>query len=384
MPTRTYMVIDPRRDHSLRVPRPDLGVSLGTPDACTNCHTDRDPAWAAAQVRAWYGHDARGFQQFAEAFGADEDDQPGAAARLAIVAGDPAQPAIVRASALHRLATRQARDGVDPARAALTDPTPLVRRAALAALVALPPAARPALAAPLLDDVARAVRLEAAWQLASTPGGLSDPDDREAIDRAAGEFVLAQQLVADRPEGRATLAAFYAQLGQTGDATREYRATIAMAPAFVPAYVNLAELLRLNGDEPAADAVLREGLMAVPGAADLHYARGLSLARARQLDEAVAELAQATWLAPANARFAYAHAVGLHSAGRVREALEAAALASAQHPTDRDLLVALATFNRDAGHLDAAIAAATRLRDLDPASADAGALLASLEASRRD
>src|SRR5205807_5929242 len=34
----TYMDVDPRRDHSFRVPRPDLSVRLGTPNACTRCH----------------------------------------------------------------------------------------------------------------------------------------------------------------------------------------------------------------------------------------------------------------------------------------------------------------------------------------------------------
>src|SRR5262249_43171447 len=34
MPARTYMVIDPRHDHSFRIPRPDLSVRLGTPNAC--------------------------------------------------------------------------------------------------------------------------------------------------------------------------------------------------------------------------------------------------------------------------------------------------------------------------------------------------------------
>ena len=38
MPPRNYMVIDPRHDHSMRIPRPDLSVALGTPNACNNCH----------------------------------------------------------------------------------------------------------------------------------------------------------------------------------------------------------------------------------------------------------------------------------------------------------------------------------------------------------
>ena len=59
MPARTYMVVDPRRDHSFRVPRPDLSAALGTPNACTGCHRDRAPQWAADRVEG-LGRDARG------------------------------------------------------------------------------------------------------------------------------------------------------------------------------------------------------------------------------------------------------------------------------------------------------------------------------------
>ncbi|MGZ9112520.1 MAG: cytochrome c3 family protein [Rhodoplanes sp.] len=36
MPVRNYMVVDPRHDHSFRVPRPDLSAKLGTPNACND------------------------------------------------------------------------------------------------------------------------------------------------------------------------------------------------------------------------------------------------------------------------------------------------------------------------------------------------------------
>ena len=54
MPMKNYMVVDARRDHSIRVPRPDLSVSLGTPNACTQCHADRPGQWAAETVAGWY------------------------------------------------------------------------------------------------------------------------------------------------------------------------------------------------------------------------------------------------------------------------------------------------------------------------------------------
>ena len=49
---RVYMGVDDRRDHSFRIPRPDLAAETGSPDACTDCHIDRDAAWAAAEIEA--------------------------------------------------------------------------------------------------------------------------------------------------------------------------------------------------------------------------------------------------------------------------------------------------------------------------------------------
>ena len=41
MRAETYMGVDPRRDHSFRVPRPDLSTRLQSPNACNDCHASR-------------------------------------------------------------------------------------------------------------------------------------------------------------------------------------------------------------------------------------------------------------------------------------------------------------------------------------------------------
>ncbi|MCP5163684.1 MAG: hypothetical protein H6990_01310 [Pseudomonadales bacterium] len=72
MPETTYMGVDPRRDHSIRIPRPDLSAAMGTPNACTQCHSDRDPQWAVTAIMRGWGvhfrdtgsHIARAFQRF--------------------------------------------------------------------------------------------------------------------------------------------------------------------------------------------------------------------------------------------------------------------------------------------------------------------------------
>ena len=55
MPTTTYMVVDPRHDHSMRIPRPDLSAKFGMPNACNNCHTKQTAEWAAAAIAEWNG-----------------------------------------------------------------------------------------------------------------------------------------------------------------------------------------------------------------------------------------------------------------------------------------------------------------------------------------
>ncbi len=57
MPETTYMVVDPRRDHSIRVPRPDLTVQVGAPNACNGCHEHKSQTaeWARDKIIDWYG-----------------------------------------------------------------------------------------------------------------------------------------------------------------------------------------------------------------------------------------------------------------------------------------------------------------------------------------
>ena len=71
MPTRTYMVVDARRDHSFRVPRPDLSKAIDTPNACTQCHTDRAADWAAQKVAEWFPQGRQTTSHYGVALAAD-------------------------------------------------------------------------------------------------------------------------------------------------------------------------------------------------------------------------------------------------------------------------------------------------------------------------
>ncbi len=378
MPERTYMVVDPRRDHGFRVPRPDLSVSMGVPNACTDCHTTQSNTWAAARVREWYGRDATGSQTFAAALYADEVNRPEATDLLARTANDPQQPPIVRASALARLAGRPSPAAVASASAALSDADASVRLAAVRAAAGLPPRERLALAGPALVDPVRAVRLEAARLLAPSAGAIANAAGQDVLDRTIGELRASFRFNADRPESRNADAALLAARGRIDEAMATYRSALALAPDDAATYINLADLQSQQGREGDADATLRQGLAQVGARADLLHAHGLSLVRAGRRDEAVGALERAAAAAPEVARFSYALAVALHSTGAGDRAISVLDATLARHPTDRDSLIALATFHRDAGRRAAALSAAERLARAYPDDPGAQALLDSL------
>lgn len=238
MPTRTYMKSDVRHDHSFRVPRPDLAVALGTPDPCTrSCHGDRDAAWSAAIVAQWFpGPKPR---HFAETFARARRGEA-SAQELRAIAVDPAQPAIVRATAFELLARFPA-TCVDAAATGVGDPSPLVRSTAVACGDGLPLAARPAFARAALRDPVRLVRIEAARVLA---GSAVDDADRAAFAAARRELEVAYRMDLDRPEGWFNLAALAHAEGHMRDAMSFLERALVLDPDYAPARDSLATLAR--------------------------------------------------------------------------------------------------------------------------------------------
>jgi len=347
MPTTTYMVVDPRHDHSFRVPRPDRTVSLGVPNACTtSCHRKEGAAWAVGEIQRRTSRPAGGFQQFAEAFAAADRRAPDAQRQLREIAADRTQPAIVRASALDRLAAAGSNDLPDLT-PLLTDPAALVRRSTLAALTHLDPTMRLRFAPALLTDPIRAVRIQAATALAEIADQSLTATDRTNFERAFDELVAEQRFNADRPEAQVNLGQVLLQRGRTDEAIAAFREAIRLDRTFVPAYVNLADAHRVKEQEPEAERALLDGIAASPGSAVLHHSRGLALVRQHRLRDALAELERAVTLDPAEPRYSYVYAVGLHENGQRAEAIRVLQASAARHPDDRDTLLALKEYREE-------------------------------------
>ncbi|QGM97601.1 tetratricopeptide repeat protein [Methylocystis parvus] len=366
MPTTTYMGVDKRHDHSMRIPRPDRTASLATPNACNACHDGKSAAWAVEALKSWGAGSRPGAQNFAEAFHLADANAPGAQTALAKIVSDDTQSAIARASALQRLSQTPTAAALEAAKGALADKSPMARAAAVAVFANADAATKRDALAPLLSDDTRLVRMDAARALAGEAEAALSEIERASFEKALAEYEAGQRFNAERPESQANLGALYVTRGDPAQARAAYEKALALDPTFAPAAISLADLLRSGGDEAGAEGQLRKAFLRNPESGALAHALGLSLIRQKRLPEAMANLEEAARLAPDDARFAYVYGVALHDAGAAQKAIETLRRALSAHTFDRDILTALASYEAEEGDVAAALPHAERLAELEP------------------
>ena len=288
-----------RRDHTFQPPVPENTAQFGVPNACTTCHDNRSPEWAARQMDAWWGDRDRraAASSLADTMyraGSGDTTTLPALARLAV---DRSQGLLIRASAAEYIGrliseTRSgsaARSllmqsqtsfagGAQPPRTALerlsndrgtpvertppqitpaivnaligaaADPEPAVRAAAVRSLGFAGDRNR-ALGAVLarLADPTRVVRARAAEVLESF-GVLALPGPAgEKLRIAQEELVTALRSFPDTHSLQASLAWFEAQRGNLAASHEAVDAALALAPSYAYAWVVKGVLVAREG-----------------------------------------------------------------------------------------------------------------------------------------
>jgi predicted CXXCH cytochrome family protein len=320
MPMRTYMVIDERHDHSFRVPRPDLTVTIGTPNTCNDCHTlpYETPQWAADAVRKWYGDSRPDDPHWAPAIAAANRGEPEGEQLLVDVIGRAATPAIVKATALSLTRQYPTPEIVAVQQAALKSDNPLVRATAVRAL--LPYQSLTQFVADVADrltDPSRSVRMAAARRLAELPRQQIDPRYYAALDNALDEYRVSQQVNLERAAPHINLGWLARQLGDSPEAADELRTAIRLEPYLTGPRTELANLLAEQGGDAVAIRKLRveeadhldRDAALLPENADIRYRLGLMRYLLGEYGKAAEALAQACELAPAHYEFRMALAL---------------------------------------------------------------------------
>jgi len=262
---RNYMGIDGRRDHSFRIPRPDLSKETGAPNACTDCHGQRDAAWAAAKIKRRFPNSKHRRQHFSQVFAAARRNPRDELGRLFQIVETRDFPGIVRATALDLLLR------VADARAAgrgaklLSDADPLVRAAAVPLQRAAPPVDRVQRLIPLLSDEIRSVRLAAAREFLDAPIARLPAANETAMRKAMGEWRASLMAKADYPEVQMAIGGTALVMRKLPAAEAAFRETVRLDPQRTDAWSMIIRILAAMGKSEGARTALDSALAANPG-----------------------------------------------------------------------------------------------------------------------
>ncbi|MFT6366323.1 MAG: tetratricopeptide (TPR) repeat protein [Halioglobus sp.] len=378
MPETTYMGVDPRRDHSLRIPRPDLSIVMGTPNACNQCHTDKDPQWTLEALRDWgvnfrdtSTHQARSFLQ------ADAGDTRSVPA-LAQLAADVSIAPIWRANAMEALGNFGGRDALQAATQLLYSDDSMLRVSTVRALQFLPLHQRFQLLQPLMEDEITSVRMEVANSLAGVPLDQVKPEQAEALLKLFQEYIDIQGQHLDMPGVQLQLGIFYSGRGDLPSAEAAYTEAIHLNPQLIPAMLNLADLLRAQNRDKEARKILHSALKIAPEHGATLHALGLLETRTENSTLALDYLGRAAAQESTGTRHRFVYAIALHDLGKPQLAITELMSLLRAVPQSQEVLLALANYSSELGQMTRAQSFATRLTQLDPNNRDYKALLSKL------
>jgi tetratricopeptide (TPR) repeat protein len=337
-----YMGNDYRRDHSFRNPRPDLTVSIKTPNACNDCHQDKTFAWSQSFIEKWYGTRKR--PHYGETFTAAANRESKAIPNLVLYADNELLPLMVRATAVSLLDNFDDSLSRKAIEKALSDPASLVRHSAINSYRPEDVKSFEKIITPLLNDPVRGIRVEAAIRLSEVPETqLSDPV-KKARKAALEEYRNVNLYVSDFPGGRYNIGIMYANAGDLEKAAESYRAALKIDNLFYMAKVNLATVYNQQGKNEEAERLLREVLIENPMIYDVNYSLALLLAEKGNIPESRKFFLKSVELMPEQPRILYNLGLFENSQGDVSTAEEYLLRALKKEPDNYDFLYATCTF----------------------------------------
>ena len=366
-PAQYYMVADKRHDHSFRIPRPDLTMSTGSPNACNSCHTDKSPAWAVEQIKNRYGSRPNpGHQTYAHTFFKVRQGQPDMGKALRELIRNPAVPHIARATAVVELARYPEPESEALIEILATDKSDLIRMAAASSSGILPASKAQETIITLASDSVRAVRMEVARTALALPERQLSDAQRIIVNQLKQEYISIQTTNADRAEPLTNLGTLAMQSGDPVKAERWLKQAIQKNPYFVGSYISLASLLDSTGRIEEADYYLNAGIQKLPANASLHHAAGLHYIRQKHYPKALLSLRNAATLAPSNSQYQYVYAMATADISSPDKGIEILNRALKKQPDNEQLLNGLMALYHQAGNQQEALTVVRRLSDLAP------------------
>lgn len=333
MPTKRYMGVDDRRDHSFKIPRPDLSSQFNTPNACTQCHDNESNQWASNNLEKWHGKPKVLLQSKQFLMALNNGQAINLEDHLSIIA-DTELDVISRASALQMLSFTTQMITIEILKPYLEHQEKLLRLSAANAALLLTPKERVIHLSPLLTDKYKAVRVTAARSLVTSKIASKD---QKAFNTSLNELLNSNDVSSWRGEGRANQGALAIETNNLIAAEEAFQGAIKVEPYFEAGYINLADIYRVQQWPKQASDVLIKGMKNLPKSAAIKYAYGLHLVRQKNLAKAVVLFEEAMLLSPDNGQYAYTYVLAMDGTGQSKQALSQLKLLIANYPSKTQL-----------------------------------------------
>jgi tetratricopeptide (TPR) repeat protein len=367
-----------RSDHSMLPPTPATTITYQSPNACNGCHADKDAAWADKLVRSWAKRDYQApvLKRAALVDAARKRDWSKLPEMLAYIK-DPKSEEIFVTSLIRLLAHCDNQAKVPALRKALTDPSPLVRGAAVEGLGQSPSLDVLQEIAGATGDDYRLVRVRAAAAMAQFPNMKPQGKAKERYDKATEEFLGSLMARPDNWDAHYNLGNYYLGQNRPREALVEYDIAYRHEPQSILTLVNAAMAHAKLGETTRAEVKLNEALKINPASPAALYNLGLVKAELGDMPAAEKNLALAFKADPQLAGAAYNLCI-ISSGDRPAEALEWCRKAVALRPQEPKYSSTLAFFQQQGGDSAGAVATLEELIKRTPAYPDAYLLLADI------
>ena len=317
MPTNRYMGVDDRRDHSFKIPRPDISQVINSPNACTQCHDGKTNQWASDKLKLWHGKPKPITSTKQSLIALNSGQAINLEEHLSLIA-DENLDVISRASAIQQLAYTTQTITLAVLTPYLIHKEPLIRLSASTAATLLSPEDKVSALMPLLSDKYKAIRVAAALSLIDA---MVANKDQAVFISAFKELQFSNDISSWRGEGRMNQGINALQSGDVLAAEKAFKSTIVIEPYFETGYINLADLYRSLQKPAQVSSVLVKGMKSLPKSGAMKYSYGLHLVRQKALVKAVTYFEQAMLLSPDNPQYPYTYILAMDGTGKSAQAL---------------------------------------------------------------
>jgi tetratricopeptide (TPR) repeat protein len=366
MPGRYYMGVDIRRDHSFRIPRPDLTIEFGFPNACNDCHVDKSAEWSQKYITKFYGEKKKA--HYAMVFADAVELKEGADTNLVKIIMNDLYPEIIRASAVRYLSSYATDTAYSVIKESLNDIEPIVRLEAVESFTARGPEDFINALFPLLNDPVKVVRIQAANRISTISKESLTEAQINILEQVLEEYLETLKYSADFPAGRYNLGNFYSQTGDYANGEKHYNKAIEIDSLFYPAKSNLAMLYYNNGNLMEAEFLFNDLVNNHPEYTDGNYFLGLLYAEQKRFTEAAETLEIAATKTENNTRIYYNLGLIYQQINEISKAESSLLKGYSSSPNDFDIMYALVDFYVKRGDNNQALQFANEMNQKFPSN----------------